>query len=107
MTQRSRQTNQETLTGLANEVLSYFLRNPQAVDTREGVTRWRLLEQRIHMQLQETGEALDWLVQHDFLLRIDSPSTEPCYGLNAANRPSAEEFIRKSQKEKKRVSRKG
>ena len=94
------------VTGLANEVLSYFLRNPQAVDTLEGVTRWRLLEQRIHLHLQETSEALDWLVEHKFLLRVDSPSTEACYGLNAANRPKAEEFLRKSQKQKKRTIRK-
>jgi hypothetical protein len=97
---------QKEVTGLASEVLSYFLRNPQAVDTLEGVARWRLLEQRIDMHLQETSEALDWLVEHNFLLRVDSPSTEACYGLNAANRPKAKEFLRKSQKQKKGTIRK-
>jgi hypothetical protein len=87
------------VTGLAKQLLSYFLRNPRAVDTLEGVTRWRLLEQQIHNHLQETSEALDWLVKLDFLLKIDSPSTESCYGLNVANRPKAEEFIRKLQKQ--------
>lgn len=102
----SRQTNGRAPTGLANEVLSYFLQNPQAVDTLEGVTRWRLLEQRIHIQLLETSDALDWLVQHGFLLKVDSPWTEPCYRLNAANRTEAEEFIRKSRKQM-RTLRKG
>jgi hypothetical protein len=95
------------VTGLANEVLSYFLRNPEAVDTLEGVTRWRLLEQRIHNHLQETSEALDWLVKRDFLRKMDSPSTESCYGLNVENRPKAEEFIRKIQKQSKHAPRKG
>jgi hypothetical protein len=95
------------VTGLANEVLSYFLRNPRAVDTLEGVTRWRLLEQRIHIHLQETSEALDWLVERNFLLKIDSPLSDSCYGLNAANRPKAEEFVRKNQKQRKRTPRRG
>lgn len=95
------------VTGLANEVLSYFLRNPRAVDTLEGVTRWRLLEQRIHIHLQETSEALNWLIERGFLLKIDSPIAESCYGLNPANRSKAEDFIRKIEKQKRRVPRKG
>ena len=41
--------------GIAKEILSYFLRNPQAADNLEGVARWRLLEQTVHRSVEETA----------------------------------------------------
>jgi|SRR3984885_6581203 hypothetical protein len=78
---------------LAKEILSYFLRNPQAADSLEGVTRWRLLEERVHRELENTDRALGWLVTHGYLVRLSSPWTGSVYRLNEENRPEAERFM--------------
>jgi hypothetical protein len=85
---------------LAKEILSYFLRNPQAADSVKGVARWRLLEERVHRQIEDTDEALGWLVSNGFLLRVSPTFTEAVYQLNQQNRPEAERFLCKSQKKR-------
>jgi hypothetical protein len=87
---------------LAKEILSYFLRNPQAADSLEGVTRWRLLEERVHRQLEDTDLALGWLVSHGFLVKVSSQWTEAVYRLNEGNRGDAEQFITESKKGKRK-----
>lgn len=83
---------------LAKEILSYFLRNPRAADSLEGVTRWRLLEERVHRQLAETDQALGWLVRHGYLVRVSSEWTKAVYQLNETNRREAERFMSKPKK---------
>ena len=83
---------------LAKEILSYFLRNPKAADSLEGVTHWRLLEERVHRQLEDTDQALEWLVQHNFLVRVASAWTEAVYKLNEETRSEAEHFLGKTKK---------
>jgi hypothetical protein len=78
---------------LAKEILSYFLRNPQAADSLEGVTRWRLLEERVHRELEDTDLALGWLVNNGFLVKVSSQWTEAVYQLNESNRGDAEQFV--------------
>ena len=41
------------------EILSYFLRNPLAADTLEGVARWRLLDEVVYRKVEETRAALE------------------------------------------------
>ncbi len=83
---------------LAKEILSYFLRNPQAADSLEGVARWRLLEERVHRQIQETGLALEWLVQNGLLVKTDSAWTEAVYRLNEEKRAEAEQLLSEFKK---------
>ena len=83
---------------LAKEILSYFLRNPQAADSLEGVTRWRLLEERVHRQLEDTDQALGWLVRRGFLVRFSSAWTGAVYKLNQENRSEAERLLAKTKK---------
>jgi len=83
---------------LAKEILSYFLRNPQASDSVKGVARWRLLEERVHWQIEETDEALGWLVSNGYLMRISPAWTEAIYQLNQQNRPEAERFLGTNKK---------
>jgi hypothetical protein len=78
---------------LAKEILSYFLRNPQAADSLEGVTRWRLLEERIHRHVQSTYEALHWLVEEGYLVQESSEWTDAVYRLNKESRGKAERFM--------------
>jgi hypothetical protein len=78
---------------LAKEILAYFVQNPQAVDSLEGIARWRLQEERIRRQVQDTSIALDWLVRQQYLERVSSPMTEPVYRLNEPNRSAVERFL--------------
>jgi len=68
---------------IATEILAYFARNPKAVDNLEGIVRWRLLEQVVHRTLDETREALDWLVHQGALLETAAPGYGPVFRLNA------------------------
>jgi hypothetical protein len=67
------------------KVLSYFLRNPRAVDTLEGITRWRLMEEAVQRTTEETSTALAWLVSAGLLRRREVPDGAPLYRL-AENR---------------------
>jgi hypothetical protein len=83
---------------LAHEVLSYFLRHPDAADDLEGVARWRLVEEAIHRRIDETREALDWLVSEGFL--SEKQTTQgPLFSLNARNRQQAEAFFSALQRD--------
>lgn len=77
---------------IAKDILSYFLRNPQAADDLEGVARWRLLNQTIHRDVEETSEALDWLVQHGLLTRVSRPGSA-FFRLQSEQRAGAEAFL--------------
>lgn len=90
---------------LAKEILSYFLRNPQATDSLKGVARWRLLEERVHRQIEDTDEALGWLVRNSFLVRVSPAWTEAVYQLNQENRPEAERFLSKNKKRAQKAHR--
>lgn len=53
------------------EIMRYFAEHPRTLDSLEGVARWRLLQQRIEDTVAETEVALEWLVAHGLLQRID------------------------------------
>jgi hypothetical protein len=83
----------KTVPERAKEVLSYFLRNPQAADSLEGVARWRLMEQRVHGSVEETDETLAWLVSQGFLLEESPVGAAPLFRLNRAQAAQAERFV--------------
>jgi len=66
----------------AKEVLEHFVRNPQAADTLEGIARWRLLREAVYRGVEETAEALDWLVAEGFLNETGTTHSKPVYSLN-------------------------
>ena len=78
---------------IARDILSYFLRNPQAADDLEGIARWRLLRQTIHRDVEETSQALDWLVQHEFLSRTSRMGSGSLFHLRPEHRGAAEAFL--------------
>ena len=73
--------------------MSYFVRNPQAVDTLEGVAQWRLLEERVHRNVEQTNAALEWLVSQGFLLELSSASSRHVFCLNPERHVEAEHFL--------------
>jgi hypothetical protein len=81
-----------TLEDIAKDILGYFLDNPQAADDLEGVARWRLLRQSIHRDVEETGQALDWLVQQGLLTRV-SKAGSAIFRLGAEQRAGAAAFV--------------
>ena len=85
---------------IAKDILSYFLRNPQAADDLEGVARWRLLNQTVHRDVEETSRALDWLVHHGFLGRVSRTGSGTIFRLRSEHRDAAEAFVSDSDEEK-------
>jgi hypothetical protein len=77
---------------IAKDILEYFLRNPQAADDLEGVARWRLMSQTIYRDVQETSEALDFLVSRGLLTRIARPGSA-FFRLQTEQRAGAEAFL--------------
>ena len=47
----------------------------------------------MHQQIEDTDEALGWLVHNGFLIRVSPEWTEAVYKLNQQNRPEAERFL--------------
>jgi N-acetylglucosamine kinase-like BadF-type ATPase len=81
---------------LVKDILNYFLRNPKSADSLEGVTRWRLLEERVQRELEETDDALHWLVRRGFVTKLSPAWSEAVYRLNERNRAKAERFLKKA-----------
>src|SRR5215472_5397679 len=78
---------------IVRDVLRYFTRNPMAADTIEGVTRWRLLDERIERNIAQVSQAIEWLVSRGFLVReFASPSTS-IFRLNQREREGARRFL--------------
>jgi hypothetical protein len=63
-------------------VLRYFVQNPQAADSVEGIVRWRLLEQVAASTVDETHDALRRLVDQGLLTEESAPGMQTLYRLN-------------------------
>lgn len=77
----------------AKEVLEYFVRNPQAAGTLEGLARWRLLQETVHRRVEETAEALEWLVAEGFLKETLTTYSNPIYSLNTEALAAIEHYL--------------
>jgi len=75
------------------EILSYFLRNPLAADTLEGVARWRLLDEVVYRKVEETRAALEWLVERGLLLETAVSGASPVFCLNIDRISEAEKLL--------------
>jgi hypothetical protein len=78
---------------IARQILSYFVRNPQAADGLEGIARWRLLEEQIHHSLQQTDAAVTWLVSRGYLQEIQPGSAVRLYRLDSNRQAEAVQFL--------------
>ena len=89
---------------MAKEILRYFLRNPRAADSLEGVARWRLLEEAVQRRIESTDRALRWLVRHGYLREIGTSGTGAIFSLNAQRQEEAERFLTSNARERSRRS---
>ena len=93
---------------VARDVLRYFVRNPEAADTVEGVARWRLLDEKIYRSLQQVARAMAWLVAQGLLVEDHLPSSRTAFRLNKTALKQIERLLqqerpqRKSRKKKKK-----
>ncbi len=81
------------------QILRYFLRNPNAADSLEGITRWRLLEEQIQRTLKETESALAWLVEQGFLQEVKALGSAPVFRLNPERQAEALSFLEEKSRE--------
>lgn len=88
---------------VARDILRYFTRNPQAADTVEGVARWRLLDERIHSDLERVTRAMAWLVSRGLLVKEPLAGSAAIFRLNDKEPREIERFLQK----RKRWSKKG
>jgi hypothetical protein len=67
---------------IAEEILDYLRKHPEACDTLEGITEWWLLEQRIKYELKRIEAAISNLVKQGWVLEIKRKNSRPHYCLN-------------------------
>jgi hypothetical protein len=77
----------------AAAILSFYLTNPGAVETIDGIVEWRLMEEIIRRRVADTHQALRWLVERGFLTRRERSGGDPLYHLPAEKRAEAERFV--------------
>ena len=90
---------------LAKDTPRHFLRHREAADTLEGVARRHLLDEKIHHTVDETAEALDWLVKEDSLEQAASAVSGSLFRVNWNKIADAERFLEKKEGERKQVRR--
>ena len=89
---RLSQRGQQGKPEVAKEILSYFMRHPKAADSLEGIAEWRILDEKVRRSLEETKEALQWLVRKGFLREEDHLSRQ-IFLLNAEKVAEVERFL--------------
>ena len=85
----------------ARAILRYFLSHPNAVESLEGIARWRLLEEAIQRKILETEAALNWLVERGFLTESQPPHSTRLFSLNPESREQAEALVQGPAPEEK------
>ena len=90
---------EENITEIAAQIMAHMLRNPDAVDSLEGLSRFRLLEERIQQSVADTEEALRWLVRMGWVLEEGTGQGARSYRLNPARAKDAIKLGEKRQME--------
>lgn len=80
--------------GIAKQILSYFLRNPNGSDSLMELARWRLMQERIRITVEETQAALNWLVAEGYLEQEPRVGTESLFHLNPERIRDAESLLK-------------
>jgi hypothetical protein len=75
------------------DILGYFLRNPQAADSVEGVARWRVMEEQVHRSLEQTQSALAWLLSEGYLEEVEAAGAGPIVRLNPDRQAVAAQLL--------------
>jgi hypothetical protein len=82
---------------IADEILAYLAKHPEAQDTLEGITEWWLLEQRIRSAIAEVDGALSSLVADNLLVTRQCADGRTYYGLNRAKEREIRRHLREAE----------
>jgi hypothetical protein len=82
---------------LADDILAYLVKHPEAQDTLEGIAEWWLLEQRIRHAVTEVDGVLRELVGHDLLIMRQCAEGRTYYGLNRAKEREIRRHLREAE----------
>jgi hypothetical protein len=97
------QRKRPTMPKKVRDVLSYFVRHPRAADSLEGVVRWRLLEEKLDQDVNETRKALSWLVSQGLLLTDSPKGAKALFYLNGERVRDAERLVSHGRTRKRRA----
>jgi len=78
---------------MVEEILTYFVRNPLAADSLEGIARWRLMDEVIRRNLNRTEASLRWLVAQGYLTSSVAPGGAATFSLNHDRLDEAKRFL--------------
>jgi hypothetical protein len=78
---------------VAKDILRYFLRNPEAVDSMTEIARWRLMQEAVRRSVEDTQAALNWLIEEGYMREETRAGTERLFLLNPERRADAESFV--------------
>jgi hypothetical protein len=81
-----------------HQILDYFLRHPEAVDSADGIAHWRLLGESGQLSLTQTEEGLDWLVSRGYLRELAVPGSRHVYALDPEMQDKATQFLREARR---------
>ncbi len=87
---------------VVKQILGYFVQNRKAADTLEGIARWRLLQEEVRRNVQQTERALEWLVERGLVEELRPPGYQtPIFRLNPDRREDALRFLSKAEERTK------
>lgn len=93
-----RRTFSAPVGALVEDILEYFLRNPEMTETVTGVLQWRLLEESVRRHIDEGREAFQFLLDRGFLCRVPVASAkDELFGLDPRRRDEAARFLAASR----------
>lgn len=81
---------------IVRHILDYFLRNPNAADTAEGISKWRLASDRAQYTIEDTHEAIAWLLSQGLLEEVPSAYVSGVYRLSVHSAEEATKFLRQN-----------
>ena len=87
---------------LAKQVLAYFVHNPNAADSVEGIARWRIMDEKIRFTVQETFAVLRWLVAEGYLDEVPTRGAGRIFRLNSERIDDARELVNGSSSRRRR-----
>jgi hypothetical protein len=79
--------------GVVREILSYFLSNPNASDNLLGIARWRLMNESVRHNVEQTDMALKWLIAAGFIEEEQRVASGRIFHLNEAHSAAAKKFL--------------
>jgi hypothetical protein len=92
---------------VARDILRFYLRNPQAADSVEGLARWRLLDEKIYSTLDKVTRAVSWLVSQELLVKEPTSPFTSVFRFNESERQKSESFVQRAMvSEEDRAERK-